>query len=79
MNSNQIFDIMKEAASNVGITINNDDYDELVSDYIADSLMFVGFIVELENNFSIRIPDEYLLDEAIRFSDLYEIISELKE
>lgn len=69
---------MKVAASNVGITLNQDDYNELVSDYIADSLMFVGFIVELENSFNIRIPDEYLLDETIKFSDLVGIINELE-
>lgn len=68
---------IKQAAANIGIFIDESDLSGLVSDYIFDSLMFVGFIVEIENIFEISIPDEYLLDENLTFGNILLIIDEL--
>lgn len=35
--------------------------DQPLSEVLGDSIMFIAFIVELEKEFSITIPDEYLL------------------
>lgn len=69
---------VKQAAANIGVFIDESDLNGLISEYIFDSLMFVGFIVELENVFEISIPDEYLLDENLTFKDILSIIEELK-
>lgn len=36
-------------------------HDQPLLEVIGDSVMFITFIVELEKEFSITIPDEYLL------------------
>ncbi len=69
---------IKQAAANIGVFIDESDLSGLVSDYIFDSLMFVGFMVEIENIFEISIPDEYLLDENLTFENILLIIDELK-
>jgi acyl carrier protein len=51
-----------ECAEKIGIVIDDKIYDEQVDlrDYIEDSLEFISFIVELENELNIEIPAEML-------------------
>lgn len=55
---------------NAGVEINkintNEDCD--LREYIADSVAFIAAIVEIENEFDIEIPDEFLIYE--RFASL---------
>ncbi|MCL1884679.1 MAG: hypothetical protein FWF81_13130 [Defluviitaleaceae bacterium] len=55
---------MIECFNNLGIIIDEyaDNFD--IGDFISDSLAFVSFIIELENLFSIEIPDEYLSSDV---------------
>ncbi len=34
-------------------------------DYLADSIQFIGFIVDVEKTFEMEMPDEYLLYDSI--------------
>lgn len=47
-----------------------------LTDYIEDSLTFISFVSELENEFDIEIPDEYLLQGVLgTLNDLKNIIT----
>lgn len=47
--------------------------------YIIDSIQFMSFLVELERTFSIRIPDELVNFDNLRFlNQICTIIEELK-
>lgn len=63
MNSDEIKDKIKYALINEGIYVNNDD--EMISDYIADSISFVSLIVQIECQLDIDIPDEVLSYERL--------------
>lgn len=55
-----------------------DDAD--LSDWIEDSIEFISFIVELENEFMVAFPDEYLNMNCLKsLNGLTEIIMSLRE
>jgi len=63
---------------NNGIVIESDEGDLDLRNYSIDSIMFISFIVDLENEFSIAIPDEYLTIELLQSIDgLTNLIIEL--
>ena len=76
---NQDYEKLKKAAENIGVFIEEGDLHSLVSDYISDSIMFVGFMVELENLFDVNIPDEYLLEEDLTFDAILSIVKDMRE
>lgn len=43
----------------VGVAIDESEEDVCLLDYDISSLTFIAFVVELEKEFSIKIPDEY--------------------
>lgn len=43
--------------------------DQLLSEVIENSIMFISFIVELETEFFIQIPDEYLFIGSFKTLD----------
>lgn len=62
-----------ECMRNLGIYVDDAGDNLLIGDYIEDSVMFISFIVELEQTFDVQIPDDYLnpgklstLDEVCR-------------
>lgn len=65
---------------NIGVMVDESEGDNLnVQDYIEDSIMFITFIIELENHFDIEIADEYLLPEKVNnLQNLVELVNELK-
>lgn len=64
-----------ECMNNMGIVNFEDDANFKLDDYIVDSVMFVSFIIELEQMFNIEIPDEYLVVDSLQtFDDLYIMI-----
>ncbi len=55
---------------------NDDDID--IRNYITSSIQFISFIVEIERDFNIEIPDEMLvIDNFSSLNELTEKISDL--
>ena len=54
-----ILDFFEENGVYIGEVNENDDID--LHDYIADSMQYVYFIVELEKKLGIELPDQVLL------------------
>ena len=49
----------------LGIVFEQEENNFELTDYIEDSLTFISFVSELENEFDIEIPDEYLLQGVL--------------
>ncbi|AIQ22952.1 phosphopantetheine-binding protein [Paenibacillus sp. FSL H7-0737] len=64
--------------SNIGCIINEDEENFTIE--IEDSIMLISFIVELEVNFDIEIPDELLTSGRFeKCNDVIEMLSQLIE
>lgn len=75
MDSKVIKEKIIECMSNMGIINYENDSNFKIEDYILDSIMFVSFIIELEQMFRIDIPDEYLITDRLQtFDDIYNMI-----
>lgn len=61
-----IRDRIIECLDHVGILIDCDAEDVNINDYDVDSISFISFIVEVENEFGIEIPDGYLYVEVLQ-------------
>ena len=60
----------------LGIVFEQEENNFELTDYIEDSLTFISFVSELENEFDIEIPDEYLLQAVLgTLNDLKNIIT----
>jgi len=60
---------------NIGIFIFDADENFRIDDYIVDSIMFVSFIIELEQMFEIEISDTYLnIQKLETFDDVCEMV-----
>lgn len=72
---------IKEALKRAGVTeVDGLKGDTDLREWIVDSMMFISFIVELENEFSIQIPDNLLEYDTIASVDgLLNIIESLKD
>ena len=63
---------------NNGIIIESGEEDLDLRNYSIDSIMFISFIIDVENEFAIAIPDEYLTIELLQSIDgLTNLIIEL--
>lgn len=67
-----------EALNNIGILVDIEDFNSInLKDYEMDSIMFVSFIVELEESFNIMIPDEYLsINQLTNLNFIVSIVEE---
>lgn len=75
MESKAVKEKIVECMNNMGIVNFEDDTNFRVDEYILDSVMFVSFIIELEQMFDIEIPDEYLIADRLQtFDDIYNMI-----
>lgn len=67
-----IMNVLKEDFSIVFFDENQDDFS--INDYISDSIMYIQFIVLLEEKLKIEFPDEFLslevLDSAREFAQM---------
>ncbi|MBR0236064.1 MAG: acyl carrier protein [Clostridia bacterium] len=64
---------------NNGIIIESSEEDLDLRNYSIDSILFISFIVDVENEFAITIPDEYLTIDLLQSIDgLTNLIIELK-
>lgn len=65
---------------NVGVFVDTQEDDICIMDYGIDSIMLISIILEVEDEFDIIIPDEYLnfntLSSLNGFSKLIGIITE---
>ena len=60
----------------LGIVFEQEENNFELTDYSEDSLTFISFVSELENEFDIEIPDEYLLQGVLgTLNDLKNIIT----
>ena len=68
-----------EALNDVGILVDEEDFDVIdLREYEMDSIMFVSFVVNLEEEFGINVPDEYLsLNQLANLNSVQYIIEEL--
>ena len=95
MTQETIKDIILKTLSEMGISIDVPDsspdkvetsppQDIDIRDYIADSIMFISFVIELEKKLEIEFPDELLLIDTLSSLSgftylLAEIINKRKE
>ena len=52
--------------NNVGIVIECDAEDVNINDYNVDSITFISFIIDIENELGIEIPDGYLYSDILQ-------------
>ncbi len=80
MDRRYIQDGIKTCLDNLGILCDEVKGEELVADYIDDSITFITFIVGLEEYFKVEIPDQFLtIDLWETFDDACEIIEKCIE
>lgn len=71
------------ALNNLGVDTSDFEIDPAkdidLQSYIADSVMFISFIVELEEQLGFQIPDDFLIMESLvslnSFADILEELS----
>ena len=74
----QIINCAERAGVSFDDSINNEDFD--LREYVADSLQFINFIIEIENEFNIEIPPYMLLfDNLTSINSFCYMINELLE
>lgn len=74
------FLIIQEILQEMGIIIENECRDDILSECIEDSITFIVFLTSLEERFNINFPDEYIdytLIESVEF--LGSVIDKLKK
>lgn len=69
-------DKLKDVFDSKGIFVSEDAYDEPL---MLESLQFVAIMIDIEEEFSIQIPDEYYaINRLVSFGDFWQMIVELK-
>lgn len=59
-----------QCLANVGVFVDASLKEDLfIVDYIEDSIVFISFIVELEEMFNFEMPDEYLVTGELETLD----------
>lgn len=66
---------------NIGIYVDDEENLDIdINDYIEDSITFITFVVELEREFNIEIPDDYLIPTQLNtISNILNLIKELSD
>ena len=73
--SDSIIQILDKQFSNLGVEKKLLKYVDLFDDLGMDSTSFISLIVEIESEFGIQIPDDWLLMERFRnFSLIYSMV-----
>lgn len=73
----KILEILSNLFQNTGIDTDVLEYVDLIDDLGMDSVNFISLIVELEAEFDIQIPDEWLLMDKFRECSL--VLSAVEE
>ena len=66
-----------DALQRVGVFVEYNDKDLDLREYFANSLQFISAVLELETEFNIEFPDEYMLLD--KFASLLGLASEIEE
>lgn len=66
----KVLEILGHLFQNSGVDEDVLEYMDLIDDLGMDSVNFISLIIELEANFHIRIPDDWLLMDKFRESSL---------
>lgn len=70
---------ISDCLNRIGVLSNQLNENEEILNYIEDSIVMMSFIVELEKEFSIEFPDEYLQPgRFLTFGNLCEVINKLR-
>lgn len=66
-NINDIKLMILNSLDKIGIFISEDELveDIALSEYITDSIQFISFIIEIENDLGFELPDEFFLQEVL--------------
>lgn len=75
MNNAEVLKI-KEALENTGIYIEDFDAEAKLKEYLVDSLTFVSFFIEIENLFTIELPDEFYSQDMLEIT-IHELINKI--
>ena len=71
--------LIDKCFNNIGIIIDNLGEESLIEDYLEDSMSYISFIVEIEQEFDIEVPDEYLLPDRLKtICDILDMINMLR-
>ena len=66
---------LREVLSNNGILLQDSDQDELYF----DSIQFISLIVDIEREFEIEMPDEYMDGKLLNnYDDLLDVVTMIK-
>lgn len=68
---------LMKCLNNVGIIINSEEELQGLKDFIDGSIVFITFIVEIEQEFKIEIPDDFLQIECLETIDSIKAIIEM--
>ncbi len=69
MTENEIMEGIKTVLNEEMITMDYIDENTDLREYIVDSIQFVNFVVDLENQFGIQIDDQYLNYDLLQSFD----------
>lgn len=79
MEFNEVKRIVLRVLENNGIIVENEDMDVDLSSYSIDSIMFISFIIDMENEMSVVFPGDYLTVDVLKSIDgLTNLLLELK-
>lgn len=70
MTENEIMEGIKTVLNEEMITMDYIDENTDLREYIVDSIQFVNFVVDLENQFGIQIDDQYLNYDLLQSFDV---------
>lgn len=74
----KILEILNHLFQNSGVDTEVIEYVDFIDDLGMDSIGFISLIVELETEFNIQIPDEWLLVDKFReYSSVFSAVEEL--
>ena len=62
----EMFNVICNVLDEMGYVIFEGEGDFKLSDYIVDSIQFISFIVSLEENLNVTIPDEFLTPKILK-------------
>ena len=75
---NRIITILSQLFAESGVDTDILEYVDLVDDLGMDSINFISLIIELEAEFDVQIPDEWLLMEKFRtYTLIYDAVEYL--
>ena len=74
----KIIEMLNNLFSNSGVDMDVLEYVDLIDDLGMDSINFISLIIELEAEFDIQIPDDWLLIEKFReYSLIFSAVEDL--